>query len=426
MPSGHLRTTLRSENSLTKMQREYFEEDNIYRSLFKKNLFTWPAFIEIAAMKSGPFHVTILGMKDQDMTLDNAQGKDNVVQQLVRLDDTVFESSAGSKGILDTRWGPASYNPARDLLPIISLASKEIANSILHTGLLWGQGHHDCEMYGAEKLPGRCPKCMRYGHTFSQCSDEYHCMRCGLRHHVRLCTSTNEACAVCTGSHPTESDECFVRQAVKSKIERMQFPVFDFEPSNLETSLQNDATRPAPLPDSSRSQTKVKQRTPPPRTKPSVSAKPHSAPHLPNTVSQKVETNTSSPPQQRTTKAIVACPRISHSLPTDSEAWNDSCIRERDFPTDSNSNNILHKLKNLQSNLQKHKQSLTPSMKNYSELTKQSDHLEARIKALQESTSDNARVGEASEGKRTKRKIEQAFMSGALGPENGSKKVKTG
>ena len=219
MPDGHMTMCLHSETFLTQLQLEFFEEDNVFRSLFKRNLLTWPAFIESAAMDSGPFKVTILGMEPEEMVLAETNQKKDVIHQLIRLNDKAFEPSNGSEDILDIYWEPISRNPERPSSPVLLLKSRDVANHILCNGLLWRQNTYESEMFGAEKLLARCTRCLTYGHLTTQCQNGCRCVRCGLDDHVQQCTNMTEACAVFLGPHVTDSDECFSKQAVQQEIQ---------------------------------------------------------------------------------------------------------------------------------------------------------------------------------------------------------------
>ena len=216
MRSGHIRMSLLSDKPLNKAQLEFFEEDAVFRRLFKKNEATWVSFIELAAMEAKPFRIKILGVRPKSLLLSNTDEKLKVVRKLFELNPSTFQSMINAEDILDILW--------HDLSPVLFLASRELANKVLDNGLLFDSRRYNCEMLGADQLFSRCHNCQEYGHHYTSCDNQTRCSRCGLPHAVQVCKSLEPACAVCLQSHLTESFDCMVRAAIRDQIKSMRFP----------------------------------------------------------------------------------------------------------------------------------------------------------------------------------------------------------
>lgn len=312
------------------------------------------------------------------MRLDEARFKTRVIEQLVGLNPSTLTTRTKADAIQDIRWLTKSLEGKAVAHVVIHLRSVQQANQVLASGLSWDGTHHVCEIQGADQLLKRCNNCQEYGHYITTCFNPTRCKRCGGQHNTNDCRRYSNACPVCSGSHHALSGQCPIRATVLDEIRQMRFPHFNF-PQVVENHPAQGSTSSRFVPASSR--------------------------HL--------------------------CPRISGSPPVQTEdIQRDFRVTDKAVPSALATEDFNYELGDIQSQiLALQADALMPGsfVEAKTRTTQQKlNLLQARLSALRQSSQTGRATPKMSKRKKgTKRKAQEAVMSGALFAARSEKKIET-
>ena len=192
------------------------EED---ATVLRNNIHWVKMFGPDAKVQPATYGVVIHSVRVADLDLNTPHGKARAVENLVAENTTRIPELVGT--VVHLRWLEKTVPEGGQTSLVLELNDPRPANAIIQRSFIWAGEQHRCERLLPIRRVKQCFQCWAYGHIGSKCLSTPKCGRCGEPGHLmKQCQVPNSRvkCAVCGGTHHSQSRNCRYRRAEVAKI----------------------------------------------------------------------------------------------------------------------------------------------------------------------------------------------------------------